>query len=90
MEDHQESWEKHGCTIMPDGLRDRANRDLINEKEDRLAKKRLNGLVYVMYNKALKARYDKQEKGDSIVLTEIDKSNEWLLGEMGADAWKGA
>lgn len=43
-----------------------------------------------MYNRALKARYDKQEKGDPIALTEIDESNEWLLGEMVADPWKGA
>lgn len=30
MKNHQESWKKHGRTIMSDGWRDKANRDLIN------------------------------------------------------------
>lgn len=60
------------------------------KKRNRLAQKRVNDLVYVIYNRALKAHYDKQEKGDPMALTEIDESNEWLLSEMGADPWKGA
>lgn len=43
-----------------------------------------------MYNCALKTCYDKQEKDDHIVLLEIDESNEWLLGEMSVDPWRGA
>lgn len=59
-------------------------------RRNRLAQKRLNDLVYVMHNRAIKSRYDKQEKGDPIALTEIDESNEWLLGEMVADSCKEA
>ena len=33
----------------------------------------------------MKARYDKRDVIDPISLDEIDKSNEWLLGEMGAE-----
>lgn len=43
-----------------------------------------------MYNRARKARYDKQETSDPIALTEIDESNEWLLSEMGVKPWKWA
>ena len=33
----------------------------------------------------MKARYDKREVIDLISLADIDESNEWLLGEMGAE-----
>ena len=33
----------------------------------------------------MKARYDKREVIDLISLDDIDESNEWLLGEMGAE-----
>lgn len=59
------------------------------KKRNKLAQKRQNDLVYVMYNWALKARYNKQEKGDPTALTEIDESNMWLLDEMRPYFWKG-
>lgn len=33
--------------------------------------------------------YSKQEKGDPYHLKEIDESNDWYLGELGAGYWKG-
>jgi len=33
----------------------------------------------------MKARYDKRDVIDPISLDDIDESNEWLLGEMGAE-----
>ena len=34
----------------------------------------------------MKARYDKRDVIDPISLDDIDESNEWLLGEMGAES----
>lgn len=39
-------------------------------------------LVYIKYNQSLKEHFDCKNVRDSIVLTEADESNEWLLGEM--------
>ncbi|KAL0011329.1 hypothetical protein SO802_006437 [Lithocarpus litseifolius] len=50
-----------------------------------LHKKRLNDLVFVKYNQKMKARYDKRDVINPISLDDIDESNEWLLGEMGAE-----
>nr|XP_023900594.1 uncharacterized protein LOC112012442 [Quercus suber] len=55
------------------------------KRRNRLAQKRLNDMVFVKYNQKMKARYDKRDVIDPISLDEIDKSNEWLLGEMGAE-----
>lgn len=54
------------------------------KRRHRVAQKRLDDFVYDMYNQNLKSLYDKQEKDDHRALTEIDESNERLLGEMGA------
>ena len=35
----------------------------------------------------MKARYDKCDVIDPITLDDIDESNEWLLGEMGAESY---
>ena len=43
---------------------------------------RLNDLVYIKYNRALKKRYDERDTIDPIILKEIDESNEWLIGRM--------
>ncbi|KAK4581650.1 hypothetical protein RGQ29_025008 [Quercus rubra] len=55
------------------------------KRRNRLAQKRLNDLVFVKYNQKMKARYDKRDVIDPISLDDIDESNEWLLGEMGAE-----
>ncbi|XP_050252405.1 uncharacterized protein LOC126698931 [Quercus robur] len=54
------------------------------KRRNRLAQKRLNDLVFVKYNQKMKARYNKRDVIDPISLDDIDESNEWLLGEMGA------
>ncbi|GER42567.1 hAT transposon superfamily [Striga asiatica] len=53
-----------------------------SKKRNRLDKKRLNDLVYVKYNRALRLRYDGRDRIDPILLNEIKESNEWLLGKM--------
>ena len=39
-------------------------------------------MVFVKYNQALKAHYDKRDVIDPISLQDIDESNEWLVGKM--------
>ncbi|KAL6543367.1 hypothetical protein OROHE_010887 [Orobanche hederae] len=51
-----------------------------SKKRNRLAQKRLNDLVYVKYNRALKRRYEARDRIDPITLKDIDDSNEWLTG----------
>lgn len=53
------------------------------KKRNRLEHQRLNDLVFVKYNRALKARYDLRSVIDPISLDNIDHSNEWLVGKMG-------
>ncbi|XP_070032643.1 uncharacterized protein [Nicotiana tomentosiformis] len=55
------------------------------KKRNRLEHQRLNDLVYVKYNRALKARYDLRSVIDPISLYSIDHSNEWLVGKMGVN-----
>ncbi|RVW65946.1 hypothetical protein CK203_007238 [Vitis vinifera] len=43
---------------------------------------RLNDLVYIKYNRALKRRYNERNTIDPISLKDIDDSNEWLIGRM--------
>ncbi|RVW73771.1 hypothetical protein CK203_057624 [Vitis vinifera] len=43
---------------------------------------RLNDLVYIKYNRALKRRYNELNTIDPISLKDIDDSNEWLIGRM--------
>ncbi|GMP82231.1 hypothetical protein CsSME_00036635 [Camellia sinensis var. sinensis] len=52
------------------------------KKRNRLAQKRLNDLVFVKYNRALRRRYNSRDTIDPITLTDIDESNEWLVGRM--------
>ncbi|KAL6561966.1 hypothetical protein OROGR_002973 [Orobanche gracilis] len=51
------------------------------KKRNRLTQKRLNDLVYVKYNRALKRRFDARDLQDPIPLDVIDDCNEWLLGK---------
>ena len=43
---------------------------------------RFNELVYIKYNRTLMKRYTERHTIDSIILKEIDDSNEWLMGRM--------
>ncbi|CAL5349728.1 unnamed protein product [Camellia sinensis] len=52
------------------------------KKRNRLAQKRLNDLVFVKYNRALRRRYNSRDTIDPIALTDVDESNEWLVGRM--------
>ncbi|KAL6338093.1 hypothetical protein AAG906_010661 [Vitis piasezkii] len=49
---------------------------------NRLDHQRLNDLVYIKYNRALKRRYNERNTIDPIYLKDIDDSNEWLIGRM--------
>ncbi|ESQ37081.1 hypothetical protein EUTSA_v10002971mg, partial [Eutrema salsugineum] len=55
---------------------------LHTKKRNRLAQDRLNDMVFVKYNRALKRRYNRKDIIDPILLDDIDESNEWLLGRM--------
>ncbi|KAJ9705844.1 hypothetical protein PVL29_003780 [Vitis rotundifolia] len=53
-----------------------------SKRRNRLDHQRLNDLVYVKYNRALKRRYNECSTIDPISLKDIDDSNEWLIGRM--------
>ncbi|XP_021663829.2 uncharacterized protein LOC110652532 [Hevea brasiliensis] len=55
---------------------------LHNKKRNQLYQKRLDNLVYVKYNRALLCQYTFGDITTLIDLTNIDESNEWLLGEL--------
>nr|XP_019702101.1 uncharacterized protein LOC105033135 [Elaeis guineensis] len=57
-----------------------AKRALHSKKRNRLAQQRLNDLVFVKYNRALRHRYNRHDTVDSISLKDIDDSNEWAAG----------
>ena len=38
--------------------------------------------MYIKYNRVLKKRYNERDTIDTIILKEIDESNEWLIGRM--------
>ncbi|XP_059629812.1 uncharacterized protein LOC132272735 [Cornus florida] len=58
---------------------------LHSKKRNRLTQCRLNDLVFIKYNRALKRRYDMRDRIDPILLNDIDDSNEWLVGIMDED-----
>ncbi|CAN1187329.1 hypothetical protein LINPERHAP2_LOCUS38673, partial [Linum perenne] len=51
-----------------------------SKKRNRLLQKKMNGIVYVMYNSKLLRR---QAKDIEHVFDEIDSDDEWLAGEDG-------
>ena len=52
---------------------------------------RLNDLVYIKCNQALKRRYNERDTIDPIFLKDIDDNNEWLIGRMeDGDSYGGA
>ncbi|XP_073269118.1 uncharacterized protein [Primulina huaijiensis] len=53
-----------------------------SKKRNRLSQQRLNDVVYIKYNRALRRRYAMRDKIGPISLSEIDDSNEWLLGKL--------
>ncbi|XP_048616815.1 uncharacterized protein LOC125575425 isoform X2 [Brassica napus] len=58
---------------------------LHTKKRNRLTQERLNSMVFVKYNRALKRRYDLKDTIDPVLLDEIDDCNEWLVGRMEGD-----
>ena len=58
---------------------------LHSKKRNRLSQQRLNDLVFVKYNRALKRRYKLRDTIDPIALNDIDDSNEWLIGNTNED-----
>ncbi|KAH7651020.1 Ribonuclease H-like protein [Dioscorea alata] len=52
------------------------------KKRNRLNQQKLNDLVFVKYNRALKRRCDDHDHIDSISLQDIDEANEWLMGKL--------
>ncbi|CAL5430311.1 unnamed protein product [Camellia sinensis] len=78
----QAKYEKaEGLFQIPMAIRQRSTRVPV-KKGNKLAQKRLNDLVFVKYNRALKRRYMKRANIDPISLKDIDESNEWLIGRM--------
>ena len=53
-----------------------------SKRRNRLDHQRLNDLVYIRYNRALKRRYNERNTIDPISLKNIADSNEWLIGRM--------
>ena len=53
-----------------------------NKRRNRLDQQRLNDLVYIKYNRALKRRYNERNTIDPISLKDIDDINEWLIGRI--------
>ncbi|XP_050937796.1 uncharacterized protein LOC103500453 [Cucumis melo] len=60
--------------------------NLHSKKRNRLAQSRLNDLVFIKYNRALKRRYNLRDIFDPISLRDIDDSNEWLIGGLDDDS----
>ena len=55
---------------------------LHTKRRNRLAQQKLNDLVFIKYNRALRRRYNIRDQIDPISLKEIDESNEWLIGRI--------
>ncbi|GFY97628.1 hAT dimerization domain-containing protein [Actinidia rufa] len=52
--------------------------EIHSKKRNSLEQNRLNDLVFIKYNRALKRRYDIRDTIDPISLSNINESNEWL------------
>ena len=53
-----------------------------SKRRNKLDHQRLNDLVYIKCNQALKRRYNERDTIDPIFLKDIDDNNEWLIGKM--------
>ncbi|KAH0720241.1 hypothetical protein KY284_005271 [Solanum tuberosum] len=60
---------------------------LHTKKRNRLTLKRLNGLVFIKYNRTLRHRYNARNVIDPIRLDNIDDANEWLTGRDSDFTW---
>lgn len=60
---------------------------LHSKKRNRLEQKKLNDLVYIKYNRALRRRYDARDTIDPIILDDASgvDPNEWLQEALGND-----
>ncbi|KAM3737671.1 hypothetical protein ACB098_09G074200 [Castanea mollissima] len=56
-----------------------------SKTRNRLAQSRVNDLVYIKYNRALKRRYNLCDTIDPISLKDVDDRNEWLIGRVEED-----
>ncbi|XP_052209902.1 uncharacterized protein LOC127813145 [Diospyros lotus] len=56
--------------------------NLHTKRRNRLNQLRLNDLVFVKYNRALRHRYQMRDTIDPIILTDIDENNEWLTKKL--------
>ena len=62
-----------------------------SKRRNKLDHQRLNDLVYIKCNQALKRRYNERDTIDPIFLKDIDDTNEWLIGKMeDRDSYGGA
>ncbi|KAJ0457925.1 putative HAT dimerization domain, ribonuclease H-like superfamily [Helianthus annuus] len=57
---------------------------LHSKKRNRLEQKKLNDLVYIKYNRALRRRYDMRDTIDPIILDDanVQDPHEWLMGAL--------
>ena len=53
-----------------------------SKRKNRLDHQRLNDLIYIKYNQALKRRYNECNTIDPISLKNINDNNEWLIGRI--------
>ncbi|RVX04241.1 hypothetical protein CK203_015534 [Vitis vinifera] len=68
--------------LLQSGLQRPQQPQIHSKRRNRLNHQRLNDLVYIKYNRALKRRYNERNTIDPISLKDIDDSNEWLIGRM--------
>ena len=61
---------------------------LHTKRRNRLAQQKLNDLVFIKYNRALRRRYNIRDQIDPISLKDIDESNEWLIGKIDEELQK--
>ncbi|KAI8568380.1 hypothetical protein RHMOL_Rhmol02G0194100 [Rhododendron molle] len=74
--------EEEGIFKKDMAIRQRTTRSpASHQKRNKLDQKRLNDLVFVKYNRALRRRANRC-KFDPISLKNIDESNEWLIGKL--------
>ncbi|XP_059667593.1 uncharacterized protein LOC132313007 isoform X2 [Cornus florida] len=59
---------------------------LHNKKRNMVAQSRLNDLVFIKYNRALRCRYNMRDSIDPISVKDIDDSNEWLIERIHGDS----
>ncbi|XP_058006680.1 uncharacterized protein LOC131182067 [Hevea brasiliensis] len=72
-----------GTFGFPSAIRGRTTKSPVHSKKrNRLFQECLDNLVYVKYNRALLRQHTFGDITTPIDLTNIDESNEWLLGEL--------